>query len=101
MPLLNNASLSSSSSSLDESNHIAAQASLLPDVKYQFDAAEPASPIVPSAERTGIQLDAGGNVLSIRGSQSQDLASHGFGALSLVSYGGPNNAPFSRGRANL
>gem|GEM_PF-4572737 len=83
MPLPNNASLSSSSSSPDESNHFAAQASLLPNVKYQFDAAETASPIVPPAGRTGI-----------RDSQSQDLASHGFGALSLVSHGGLNSSPF-------
>lgn len=94
MPLPNNASLSSSSSSPDESNHFAAQASLLPNVKYQFDAAETASPIVPPAGRTGILLDASGNVLSVRDSQSQDLASHGFGALSLVSHGGLNSSPF-------
>ncbi len=94
VPLSNVANLSLGS---DTSSGYIAQTSRLSNVRYEFDAAAPASLASLAPGKTGIQIDASNNILAIRESIGQELASRGSGALTLVAKGGPNNVPYFHG----
>ncbi len=80
---------------VDNSFH--AQATRIPNVLYQLDAAEPASQSVLDTHKAGILLDSSSNVLAINESQNLVHITRGYGALSYVPTGGPNNLPYFHG----